>query len=280
MDCIKLTSYYYDPTLKSQEASLKAPEYPRSPSGTGSVRFNLTVSSDGVSCLNTISVDGIQVLQTPLMTSANRQYVPNTYTNPYLYFTMKPSDLDTEIVLRVYSLAQTVPAYEYITPISDPSITPYGLDGPHLYDTVDGGIALLQSHGGRGTIWADVGILASYSDENITALKQLIAEGWELGIHYTTGLSDKAMDAAIIIMDSQYAQITDIFGQAPTSWCSLRNLDNVTHAAYAYANLGMVWRNGYVGVHGQSNVGNLCDELWPWWANASAAGMVFPTFTH
>ena len=134
-----------------------------------------------------------------------------------------------------------------------------------------------MQHGGRGTIWADV---LYVNDDNIDYLRQLIAEGWELGIHYSTGLSNKPMEQAIEIMDAEYQQITELFGQAPTSWCSLQGNDNVTHANYAWANLHMVQRNGYQGQSRQANVGNLDDENWPWWANASAAGMVYPTFTH
>jgi hypothetical protein len=279
--CLVIYSYYYDPDLTNENLALTDPIYPRAPDGADSLRFNLTISSDGIAGTNSIYIDGIKILETPISSVWTRQYEPNAFANPYLYFVPTVSSAETGVVgLAIRSIAQTVPAYQYVTPISNPSIMPYGLDGPHPYGTVDEGIALLQQYGGRGTIWADVGDLASYSEDNITALKQLIADGWELGIHYSTELSNKPMEQAIEIMRSEHATITEMFGQSPTSWCSLRNNDNVTHANYAYANLGMVWRNGAVGVHGQSNVGNLCDAVWTWWANASAAGMVYPTFTH
>jgi hypothetical protein len=207
---------------------------------------------------------------------STRQYEPNAFANPYLYFySYVGGDDETGVGLAIHSIAQTVPAYQYVTPISNPSITPYGLDGPHPLDTVEDGIELLMQHGGRGTIWADV---LYVNDDNIDYLRQLIAQGWELGIHYSTGLSNKDWETAVQIMESEYQQITELFGQAPTSWCSLQNNHNVTHANYAYANLHMVQRDGY---HSrESSVGNLCDVYWTWWANASAAGMVYPTFTH
>lgn len=276
--CLVIYSYYYDPNLTNENLGLTDPIYPRAPDGADSLRFNLTISSDGIARTNSIYIDGIKILETPISAVSTRQYEPNAFANPYVIFNPTVGSADeTGVGLAIHSIAQTVPAYQYVTPISNPSITPYGLDGPHPYGTVDEGIALLQQYGGRGTIWADVGYV---NDDNIDYLRQLIAEGWELGIHYSTGLSNKDWETAVQIMESEYATITEMFGQSPTSWCSLQNNDNVTHANYAYANLGMVWRNGAMGVHSQSNVGNLCDAYWTWWANASAAGMVYPTFTH
>ena len=276
--CLKIYSYYYDPDLTNKNLGLTDPIYPRAPDGADSLRFNLTISSDGIAGTNSIYIDGIKILETPISVVSTRQYEPNAFANPYLYFEPNLSSAeDIGVGLAIRSIAQTVPAYQYVTPISDPRIIPYGLDGPHPLDTVEDGIELLMQHGGRGTIWADVRFV---NDDNIDYLRQLIAQGWELGIHYSTRLANKPMEQAIQIMESEYQQITELFGQSPTSWCSQANNDNVTHANYAYANLGMVWRNGAVGVHSQANVGNLDDANWPWWANASAAGMVYPTFTH
>jgi hypothetical protein len=274
--CLIIYSYYYDPALTNENLYLTNPIYPRAPDGADSLRFDLTISSDGIARTNSIYIDGIKILETPAV--SGRKYEPNLFANPYvnIYPYVGSAD-ETGVGLAIHSIAQTVPAYQYVTPISNPSITPYGLDGPHPLDTVEDGIEMLMQHGGRGTIWADV---LYVNDDNIDYLRQLISQGWELGIHYSTGLSNKPMEQAIEIMRSEHATITEMFGQSPTSWCSLLNNDNVTHANYAYANLGMVWRNGGIGVHGQKNVGNLCDAYWTWWANASAAGMVYPTFTH
>jgi hypothetical protein len=139
----------------------------------------------------------------------------------------------------------------------------------------------MEQYGFTGTIWIEFADLADYSTENITKLKGLFANGWELGIHFTGRLRDLTMEEAIARMDAQYAQATEMFGRSPTSWCSLQNADNKTHAAYAYANLGMVWRNGPNGIHILSNIGNLEDMMWElWWDPVSSAGAVFPTFTH
>jgi len=60
----------------------------------------------------------------------------------------------------------------------------------------------------------------------------------------------------------------------------MRNRDNLTHAIYAYEKLGMLWRNGDSGINAEKGVGNLDDDTWEWWEQASRAGMVYPVFTH
>jgi hypothetical protein len=81
-------------------------------------------------------------------------------------------------------------------------------------------------------------------------------------------------------MDEGYLYVYEKIGRKPTSWCSMRNRDNITHAIYAYENLGMLWRNGDSGIHAEKDVGNLDDDTWEWWEPVSGAGMVYPAFTH
>jgi PKD repeat protein len=151
------------------------------------------------------------------------------------------------------------------------------VDGPHPWDTVDYGLSLLD----HGTIWADVGDFDVYSPSDMAALKALIADGWELGIHYSARLYDLPLAEAISLMDVETAGITAMFGEPPTTWCSLQGADNVTHAEYAYTNLGMVSRTGVNGCGaGLSSIYNLGDNCWTFWSIASAAGIVIPTFSH
>jgi PKD repeat protein len=81
-------------------------------------------------------------------------------------------------------------------------------------------------------------------------------------------------------MDSEYATVTARYGQAPTSWCSYANSDNITHAVYAYQKYGLLWRNGPSGVHLVDMVGNIYNTTWSWWSRASANAVVYPVFTH
>lgn len=81
-------------------------------------------------------------------------------------------------------------------------------------------------------------------------------------------------------MDEGYLYVYEKIGQKPTSWCSMRNRDNIAHAIYAYENFGMFWRNGDSGIHAEKDIGNLDDDTWAWWEPVSRAGMVYPAFTH
>jgi hypothetical protein len=81
-------------------------------------------------------------------------------------------------------------------------------------------------------------------------------------------------------MEDEYDIISQTIGSSPTTCCSLRNGDELTHATYAYDKFGMIWRNGDAGVHAEHVVGNLEDRTWEWWKRASCAGMISPVFTH
>ena len=93
--------------------------------------------------------------------------------------------------------------------------------------------------------------------------------------HRLTDLSPKAAEK---LMDSEYATMTARYGQAPSSWCSLQNADNTTHAVYAYKKYGMLWRNGPAGMHLVSVIGNIYNSTWPWWSQASANAVVMSSF--
>lgn len=244
-------------------------------------RFEITIESDGVNRVNNIYLNDIWQFETPFCYNNEKNTVSayDQYVNPFIRFYLRPA-VDSLATLRLYEITQSVPKYQYITSIPDSTLISYGLDGPHPYSTISDGVELIKDANYTGTIWADVLYISSYSDENLTVLKQLLQDGWELGIHYSASLASKTMADAIILMNDEYEQITEIFGQSPITWCSLANSDNKSHADYAYANLNMIWRNGYNGVHSITNVGNLCDSYWNWWDNASRAGITMPSFTH
>ena len=164
-----------------------------------------------------------------------------------------------------------------VTPIGESNLMPIGFDAPFTLHEVDNGTALITSVRGVGTLWIDP---SPPNDSNAQKIQQLIKNGWELGIHFSKGLSTLSMADAIELMNTEYNLVLSEYGQAPTSWCSLENDDNSTHAAYAYTHLGMVWRNGYHGVHAVGNIGNIDDSTWAWWENASKSGSFIPAFTH
>ncbi len=276
-DTLRIYSYYYNPKLVYRQFEVIN-------TGTDDYcRFHLSISTDCQNKTNTIYINGKKKITCPILWY-DEDYSPtsyNSFMNPFAYFyfsLITPGDL---AYLQLYSISQTIPKNRYITPISDPRIVPFGIDGPHPLEYVDDGLALMTANGQRGTIWADPLYIKDYSPEDLMYLKQLIFEkGWELGIHYSERLNTLKWEDAKTLMDSEYNYITTAFGTNPKSWCSLGNADNTTHADYAYLNLGMVWRNAKNGVGIFSNVGNLMDEDWGFWANASKAGAVIPSFTH
>jgi hypothetical protein len=168
-----------------------------------------------------------------------------------------------------------------ITSIGNNKIMPFGIDGPHARNTIEKGVTYLNSKNDTGTIWFDKVYLERYNETDLNYLRNLIANGsWEVGIHYSKELNSLPFEEAFKVMDEEYLYIYIVIGKKPTTWCSLRNQDNITHAIYAYDKLGMYWRNGDSGVNAENTVGNLDDDTWEWWKQVSRAGMVYPVFTH
>jgi hypothetical protein len=273
---LRIRSYYYGPELTYVQSDTPIVEKGKS------ARFKLTIASNGADRKNVIYVDGVQKISSPITWNAP-QFSPTSYDsfmNPSIYFYFTTITPGNSAYLELYSIHQTVPQYKYITPLSNPKMIPFGIDGPHPYEYVHAGLELMVSKGQRGTIWADPEYIRDYSAQDFDSLKQLIANGWELGIHYSERLNELSLDDAVTVMGREYNIIKADFGTTPKSWCSLGNSDNATHADYIFKKLGMVWRNGKNGVLILGNIGNLEDEDWDFWAKTSAAGAVFPLFTH
>jgi hypothetical protein len=157
----------------------------------------------------------------------------------------------------------------------------FGLDGPSPSNETGTGINYLNSKGDSGTLWFDVGDIARCNQTDLEYFRnQVMNNSWEVGIHYSKELNGLSLDDAYKTMDKEYAFVYEKLGKKPTSWCCLRNNDNITHAVYAYNKLGMYWRNGESGVYAEKVIGNLDDDTWLWWERASHAGMSHPVFTH
>ncbi len=272
-DDLSITSCYYHPTLSYATSITPDTGF------NGGGRFEITIRSNSATEVNRIYLNGALILTTPF--TGYRESTPITlydsFVNPFIFCSFDSIYPGQSASLQLYSIEQTVPRYSYVTPISDPKVTSFGVDGPHPWNTVHTGLSLV----GGGTIWADPTALDDYSAQDLAALKGLIANGWELGIHFSSRLSDLPQDVAFSLMDNETAAIAEIFGQAPTTWCSLQGGDNITHAEYAYTELGMLSRNGLNGSGGGlSNIGNLGDNCWGFWSPVSAAGIVIPSFSH
>ncbi len=275
-DGLEMTSKYYtytNPTLHLATSVTEDMGF------TDSGRFKIAIVSNTADKTNMIYLNGVKKLTTPYtrFRAVNMTTAYDPFVNPFVYFDFASINSGQTARLHLYSIEQTVPEYSYVTPISDPRLISFGVDGPHPWNTVNDGLALLDG----ATIWADVTALDDYSAADMAALKALIADGFELGIHFSSRLSDLSMASAISLMDSETARITATFGHAPQSWCSLQGADNISHAEYAFTHLGMVSRNGANGsAAGLNSIGNLGDNCWTFWKAASAAGIVIPSFSH
>ena len=245
-----------------------------------SEKANFKIIFDGYNKTNTIYAQDGSYIVTPYY-NLDRQKLPYIdFSSGYIKFTAFILGEGTYLDIDIYNINQTAER-KLITAVGDSKLIPFGLDGPLPMNTTGEGIDYLNRKGNRGTMWFDKGILEKSNDTYVDYLRSLVSnDSWEVGIHYTKELNSLPLEEAYRVMDEEYLYVSEKVGQKPTSWCCLRNRDNLTHAIYAYENLGMTWRNGDAGIHAERDVGNLYDDTWEWWEPASKAGMSYPVFTH
>jgi len=235
---------------------------------------------DGYNKTNTICAKDGSSIVTPFY-SFERQRLPYVdFSNGYIKFTAFIMGEGTYMSVNIHRMYQKADR-KLITPIGNNKIIPLGLDGPHARNTTEKGISYLKSKNNKGTIWFDKDYLERYNETDLEYLRDLVAnDSWDVGVHYSKELNSLSPEQAFKVMDEEYSYVYEKIGRKPTSWCSMRNRDNLTHAIYAYEKLGMLWRNGDSGINAEKGVGNLDDDTWEWWEQASRAGMVYPVFTH
>lgn len=267
-----LKSYYRDSSgeLKYQKIIL----------GNASEKINFKIVFDGHNKTNTIYTQYGSSIITPFY-DLDRQKLPYIdFSNGYIKFTAFILGEGTYLDVDIYGISQTAER-KLITAVGDCRIIPFGLDGPLPMNTTGEGIDYLKSKGYRGTMWFDKGMFEKSNDTYVDYLRSLVVnDSWEVGIHYTKELNSLPLEEAYRVMDEEYLYVYEKVGQKPTSWCCLRNRDNLTHAIYAYENLGMTWRNGDAAIHAERYVGGLSDDTWEWWEPASRAGISYPVFSH
>lgn len=249
--------------------------------GDANAKSNFEVVFDGENKTNTIYAENGDSMVTPFY-NLDRQKLPYVdFSNGYIKFTPFILGGGKFIDINVSSISQKA-GRKFITPIGYGKMVAFGLDGPYPLNLTGHGINYLNSKGGSGTLWFDDSLcLSQFDQKDLEYLRNLVMnDSWEVGIHFSEELNSLPLDEAYKTMDKEYESVYEKMGKKPTSWCSLRNRDNITHAIYAYNKLGMYWRNGESGVHAEEVVGNLYDDTWTWWEPASHAGMNHPVFTH
>ncbi|NPE28445.1 hypothetical protein HNV12_10830 [Methanococcoides sp. SA1] len=240
--------------------------------------LTLNITFDGVNKTNTIYCSEDSSINTPFYAINRRELPYPDFACGWIKFANYVVGRGTFINTKIFEIIQTAQR-NFITSIGDKRILPYGIDGPHNYETIKNGISYMVKNDNKGTIWFDV----TYMDDeaHIEYLRDLVRnEAWEVGIHYSESLNSMPLKRSYELMENEYKIISQKIGSNPTTWCSLRNGDELMHAAYAYDKFGMIWRNGDAGIHAESFVGNLDDRTWQWWEKASCAGMSTPLFTH
>jgi hypothetical protein len=248
--------------------------------GNTTGKSDFEIIFDGYNKTNTIYAKDGSSIVTPFY-SLERQMLPYVdFSNGYMKFTTFIIGKGTYLNVNIHRINQKANR-KLITPIGNNKIIPFGLDGPHSRNTIENGISYLKNKNDKGTIWFDKVYLDRYNETDSKYLRNLIAKGsWDVGIHYSQELNSLPLEQAFKIMDEEYSYIYKKTGRKPTTWCSMRDQDNITHAIYAYKKLGMIWRNGDSGINAENSVGNLADDTWEWWEQVSRAGMVYPVFTH
>ncbi|MGB9928181.1 MAG: hypothetical protein ACPK85_07210 [Methanosarcina sp.] len=246
--------------------------------GNPAEKINFKVLFDGDKKINTIYSEDGNYIETPFY-DFERQKLPYAdFSKGYIKFTPFPAGKYLDF--KIYSIIQRADR-KFITAIGSSTITAFGLDGPHVRNTTEKGISYLNSKNHTGTIWFDIELLEQCSEEDLEYLRSLVLDkAWDVGVHYSKELNSLPPNEAYKVMDEGYSYVYEKIGHKPTTWCSMRNRDNIAHAIYAYDVMGMFWRNGDSGVHTERDLGNLDDETWEWWDPASNAGMSYPVFTH
>ena len=248
--------------------------------GNTKENFSFKIIFDGENKTNTICTEDGNYIITPFY-NLERQKLPYVdFSNGYIKFTSFVMGGGTYLDVDIHSINQKADR-KFITSIGNSKMIAFGIDGPHPINTVEQGINYLNSKDSRGTLWFDVRSIDECNETDLEYLKNLVNnDSWETGIHFSKELNNLSLEQAYKTIDEEYTYVYEKIGKKPTSWCSLRNNDNITHAIYAYKKWGMYWRNGDSGVHAEKIVGNLYDNTWEWWEPASYAGMSHPVFTH
>ncbi len=265
---------YYQPAASTY--AYKSYDVPASALPGGVNTINIMIS--GTTKTLTVYHDSTYKVTTPLYhwSVQNLPYAP--ITSPVICFDNYISSVSTWTATYLYGIKETVSG-GLVSAVPGNDYVPFGIDYPRSnYNGL--GTQYMAAHGQKGVAWADLQWLA-YQPQDKAYIQSLLNSGWELGIHYNASLNSLSLAQAQNLMRQQYDQLTQMFGRAPTSWCSYQNADSVTHATYAYQQMGMLWRNGYSGISFIPNVGNLQDTRWSqFWTKISDAQMVYPSFTH
>jgi len=274
----RLYGYYYDESNQTDYKTMDC-------DGNDGI-LTIFISFDGAAKLITIELPDLRKIVFPFSRVSERLLPYASPSKSYIKFDHRLDKSGTYMRTIIREIAQDAER-RLITAIGNVHLLPFGFDGPHSYNKIASGVQYLESRGSRGTIWLDSQIISeqypalakhewSAAVANISAL---FLRGWEPGIHFSRELALMPEEGAKALMIKEVQDISSKF-RKPFSWACLRNNDNVFLSRFLFDKYGILWRNGAGGIQSEPNIGNLDDDNWDWWNSASAAGLIFPCFTH
>lgn len=210
---------------------------------------------------------------------------PYNYISPtMLSFSIIKSSAN-KINVTFYNFEQQIPK-KLITINANNDTFPLGFDG--VRGNYSYGTNWLKNHGQTATLWIDETYYPNLNSSNKADVQDLINnQSFELGIHYSIGLTSVDLSTANTTMTNEYNNVSSLFGNIPVkSWDSLANADNSTHAKYMYDNYNSVWRNSPNSINAFSNIGNIYSNYstvgntTQFFKDASQHKTYSPTFTH
>lgn len=230
---------------------------------------------------------------TTLDNSSINLWAPATYYDvqelPYPALSWPFAYIQTSVSYATYVdtylkyLKQEIPRYT-ITAVPRNNIMPFGFDGPHDYFTyTKKGMEYLNQSGFNATLFFDNGSAYKwYTNKTYQQIYRNYVDNlsWEVGIHFNEALTTLSWANATKAIDTEVGYVKAVFGRYPTTWCSLRNSDNLTHAVYIYPRYRAYWRNSHNMLDALPNIGGIQNETWDFWQIAMEHGFVYPAFIH
>lgn len=229
---VRVLSLYDTSSASEGPANDHAQSYnvPASALANGVDTINIMIS--GTARTLTIYHDSTHTMTTPMSDWSVQKLPYDPVTMPIIEFVNEESYLATYVSTLLYGVTEAVSG-GLVSAVPGNDFVPFGIDYPNVGADYNG-TQYMSSLDQKGVAWVDVGWLAWKGQPLINYTKSLLSAGWELGIHYNQSLNSLSIAQAQALMQTQYNQVTSIFGQSPTSWCSFQNADNVTDAIFAY----------------------------------------------
>ena len=216
----------------NEAGNQQSPMFDISPALITNNRIKLNLLSYNANRTNIIKFSDNLQMSTPYETILSRNLPYPVLIQPVIMCGMSilsPEGNSGWERVHIYNITQTIDR-QTVTAYSTKNQTGFGLDAP-VPSKDTNGTTYMQGKGQVGTVWADVYFV---DPATVTYQKMLLSRGWELGIYFSQELANLPLQQAQALMDSEYSNISSTFGQPPTSFCCLRNNDNISHAIYAY----------------------------------------------